>query len=589
MSADRPLRRLWRLADPDRGRLALATLLATLSLASGVGLLAVSAWLISRASQQPPILFLQVGIVAVRAFGIGRGVFRYAERLVGHDAAFRSLTRIRVGVYDRMERLSPAGLGEYRRGDLLARLVGDVDSSVDLIVRVALPVTSGLLAGGLAVGIGAAILPAAGLALGAMVVVVGLVSPWLTGRIGARAQATRATAEGRLTEQVVTSLSAAPELLAYAGVEAAVQGIARADAELTEIDRRSATASGAGAALSALTTGLTVVACIILGASALGAGQVNGVWLATVVLMPLAIADVLSGMPAAALARARVAGAAHRIFEVMDSPDPVPTRATARPPTTGEAPSLSLAGVSARYPRAASDAVQGVDIDLGAGQRIALVGPSGSGKSTMAAVLLRLLDHRQGTYLLGDIDVRELDEDGVRHAMTAMGQEAHLFDTTIEENLRLANRGATQQQLRAAIELAALDTWIDSLPAGMGTRVGAHGSAVSGGQAQRIALARVLLADRPIVVLDEPGEHLDPVMADQITAAALTTTQGRSVVLITHRMAHTGDCDEVLVLHEGRVVQRGSPAELRSAGGWYTGAIAREEGTTLTTKGPEHA
>ena len=624
MSTGRPLRRLWQLADPDRARLALAVLLATLSLACGVGLLAVSAWLISRASQQPPILFLQVGIVAVRAFGIGRGVFRYAERLVGHDAAFRSLTRIRVGVYDRVERLSPAGLGEYRRGDLLARLVGDVDSSVDLIVRVALPVTSGLLAGGLAVGIGAAILPAAGLALGAMVVVVGLVSPWLTGRVGARAQATRARAEGRLTEQVVTSLSAAPELLAYAGVEAAVRGIARADAELTEVDRRSATASGAGAALSALTTGLTVVACIILGASALGAGEANGVWLATVVLMPLAIADVLSGMPAAALARARVAGAAQRIFEVMDSPDPVPSRATvsegavreravreraqdavsgaatAVPPTTGEAsptgeappagaaPSLSLAGVSARYPRATSDAVQGVDLDLGAGRRIALVGPSGSGKSTMAAVLLRLLDHRQGTYLLGDIDVRELNEDDVRQAITAMGQEAHLFDTTIEENLRLANRGATQQQLRAAIELAALDAWIDSLPAGLGTRVGAHGSAVSGGQAQRIALARVLLADRPVVVLDEPGEHLDPVMADLITAAALNTTQGRSVVLITHRMAHTGDCDEVLVLHEGRVVQRGSPAELRSAGGWYTGAIAREEGTTLTTKGPEH-
>ena len=600
MSADRPLRRLWRLADPDRGRLALATLLATLSLASGVGLLAVSAWLISRASQQPPILFLQVGIVAVRAFGIGRGVFRYAERLVGHDAAFRSLTRIRVGVYDRMERLSPAGLGQYRRGDLLARLVGDVDSSVDLIVRVALPVTSGLIAGGLAVGIGAAILPAAGLALGAMVVVVGLVSPWLTGRIGARAQSTRAAAEGRLSEQVVTSLSAAPELLVYAGVEAAVTGIGRADAELTEVDRRSARASGAGAALSALTTGLTVVACLILGAGALAAGQVNGVWLATMVLMPLAIADVLSGMPAAALARARVAGAARRIFEVMDSPDPVPTSAgdPARDQepgacvprsSTDRGTSLSLAGVSARYPRAESDAVMGVDVELDAGRRIAVVGPSGSGKSTIAAVLLRLLDHRAGTYLLAGTDVRRRDEDDVRHIMTAMGQEAHLFDTTIEENLRLANRAASEQQLRAAIELAALDTWIDSLPAGMGTRVGAHGSAVSGGQAQRIALARVLLADRSIVVLDEPGEHLDPVMADQITAAALDTTQGRSVVLITHRMAHTGDCDEVLVLHEGNVVQRGTPAQLHSAGGWYSEAIAREEGTTSITKGPEHA
>ena len=172
-----PLRRLWRLADPDRARLALAALLATLSLACGVGLLAVSAWLISRASQQPPILFLQVAIVSVRAFGIFRGVFRYAERLVGHDAAFRSLTRIRVGVYARLERLSPAGLGAYRQGDLMARLVGDVDSSVDLIVRVVLPVISGLLAGGIAVAIGAAILPAAGLALLAMVVASGSCPP----------------------------------------------------------------------------------------------------------------------------------------------------------------------------------------------------------------------------------------------------------------------------------------------------------------------------------------------------------------------------------------------------------------------------
>ena len=233
--------------------------------------------------------------------------------------------------------------------------------------------------------------------------------------------------------------------------------------------------------------------------------------------------------------------------------------------------------------------MQGVDLQLEPGRRIAVVGASGSGKSTIAAVLLRLLDHHEGAYTLGGTDVRQLDEDDVRHAMTAMDQRAHLFDTTIEENLRLANRDASEQQVRAAIESAALDTWIDSLPAGMRTWVGAHGSAVSGGQAQRIALARVLLADRSIVVLDEPGEHLDPAMADQITAAALATTEDRSVVLITHRMAHTGHCDDVLVLHEGRVVQRGTPGELLSAGGWYTEAIAREEGTTLTTKGPEHA
>ena len=608
----------------------LAAFLAVCALGSGVGLLTVSAWLISRASQQPPILFLQTAIVAVRAFGISRGVFRYAERLVGHDAAFRSLTNIRVKVYQRLERLSPAGLGQYRRGDLLARLVGDVDASVDLIVRVVLPVASGLVAGGLAAAIGWAILPSAGLALLALLGVLGLVVPALTGLVGTRAQRARAQAEGRLTAQVVASLTAAPDLLAYGTVDAAVAEVARADAELTAIDRRSAAASGLGEGLAALATGATISACIGLGVGALRAGSLDGVWLATLALIPLAMADVLSGMPAAALARARVTGAAERILQVMAAPDPVPTSAGSTPtPTdadaavarshrisapaqnlhgaaeipgrdgdsaeeeTGSAPDLQLVGehdraasvaprvelvgVSARYPGADVDAVRDLDLDLTAGRRIALVGPSGAGKSTVAAVVLRLLDHRTGQYRLGGTDVRDLTEDELRAQVTAVDQQAHLFDSTIEENLRLANRGATDEQLRAALEGAALAEWVDALPDGLRTRVGAHGAAVSGGQAQRIALARVLLADRPVVVLDEPGEHLDAQMADQVTRAALTATAGRSVLLITHRMTHTEQCDEVVVLSEGAVLQRGAPGQL---GGWYAAALAREHGET---------
>jgi thiol reductant ABC exporter CydC subunit len=559
-------------------------LLASCALGSAVGLLVVSAWLISRASQQPPILFLQVAIVAVRAFGISRGVFRYAERLVGHDTAFRSLTNVRIGVYQRLERLSPAGLGQYRRGDLLARLVGDVDTAADLIVRVIIPVFSGLAAGALATLIGWALLPAAGVALLVLLGVSGLVVPWLTGAVGSRAQRLRASVEGNLTAHVVTTLSAAPDLLAYGAVDPALARLAQADAELTALDRRSAAASGLGQALGALASGLTIVACLGLGVSAVQAGTLDGVWLATLALIPLAMADVLSGMPAAALARARVSGAAARIFEVMDAPDPVPT-AAARPaaaapagsvpepgPPTGDA---ALVGVAARYPGADADALTGLDLDLSPGRRVALVGPSGAGKSTAAAVLLRLLDHREGRYLLDGRDVRDLAEDDIRTRVAAMEQRAHLFDSTIEENLRLANRQATDEQLRTAIAGAALTAWIDELPAGLQTRVGAHGSAVSGGEAQRIALARVLLADRPLVVLDEPGEHLDPAMADQVTSTALVATQGRAVLLITHRMAHTGDCDEVVVLNEGAVVARGAPDTLT---GWYAEAVARERG-----------
>lgn len=577
MSAPRPLRRLWRLAQPDRGRIALALLLATLALTSAVGLLVVSAWLISRASQQPPILTLQVAIVAVRALGISRGVFRYADRLVGHDAAFRSLAHVRVGVFRRLERLSPAGLGSYRQGDLLARLVGDVDASVDLVVRVVLPAVSSVLAGALAVAMGAAILPAAGGALLVLLVVSGLVVPWLTTGIGARSQRARAAAEGELSAQLVAALSAAPELLALGTVDAAVARLREADATLTRLDRRRAVASGVAAGLGTLATGLTVVACIGLGVTAMQQARMDGVWLAALALIPLAMADVLSGMPAAALARSRVAGAAERIFALMDSPDPVPARPGPRAATPpGRRPELDLQQVSARYPGAGTDALARLDLALPPGRRVALVGPSGSGKSTAVAVLLRLLDHGEGRYTVDGSDVRDLDEDDVRARLGAMDQRAHLFDTTIEENIRLANRDADDAALAAALAAAQLRDWVDALPAGLATRVGAHGSAVSGGQAQRIALARVLLADRPVAVLDEPGEHLDPAMADQVTAAALAATTGRSVVLVTHRMAHTEDCDEVIVLSGGDVVQRGRPDQLHD--GWYAQARAREAG-----------
>lgn len=577
---NRPLRRLWGMAAPRWGRLALAASLATLALSSAVGLVVVSAWLISRASQQPPILHLQVAIVAVRAFGISRGVLRYAERLVGHDAALRSLVEIRVSVFDRLERLSPAGLGTHRHGDLLARLVGDVDSTVDLFVRVLLPAVAGILAGALAAGLGAALLPAAGAALLVLLLVAGVLAPWLGTLLGSRAQEARADAEGRLLAHVVGGLAAAPDLLAHGAVEHAVAAVASADSDLTALDRRAATAAGASAALTQLATGLTIVACLGLGVTAVQEARMDGVWLAALALIPMAMADVLSGLPAAALARARVQGAARRILAVMDAPDPVPAPVPGQPrataPSPGHPPALALRSMAARYPAAGDDAVAGVSLDLPPGRRIALVGPSGSGKSTVAAVLLRMLDHRAGAYLLDGTDVRDLAEDDVRAQIGVMDQRAHLFDTTIEENIRLANRAADDAALRSALERAALADWVDGLPQGLATRVGAHGSAVSGGQAQRIALARVLLADRPVVVLDEPGEHLDPSMADEVTRAAVEQVAGRSLVLITHRMAHTGACDEVVVLSGGTVLQRGAPAGLTT--GWYADALAREHG-----------
>lgn len=567
------LTRLSQLARPDRGRLALALVMAWGALAAGVGLLATSAWLISRAAERPPILYLQVAIVAVRAFGLSRGVFRYAERLIGHDAALRSLTELRVRVFERLERLSPAGLGTMRRGDLLARLVDDVDQAMDLQVRVWLPLSAAFSVASAGVLLGAWLLPAAGWALLALVLVA-VASGWLATRLGERATRDRAAAEGELSAQAVSNLDAAGDLFAFGAQQDALARFAAADRHATELATRSAGAAGLAGALGTLTAGLTVVACLAAGVAALSQGQLAGVNLAVLALLPLALADALGGVPAAALARARVAGAAKRIFETLDAPVPVTPGDQPVPATPG--PGYELSGLAARYPGATADAIR--DVSLRLTGTVALVGPSGSGKSTLAAVLVRFLDHRAGQARLNGAELTVLSEDAVRQTVGLLSQDAHLFDTTIAENVHLARRDATSAEVGQALRRAALDDWIAQLPERAETRVGSHGRAVSAGQRQRIALARALLADRPIQLLDEPGEHLDPQQADELLADLTGALADRPLLLVTHRLAATAQCDEVLVLANGQVVERGTPAQLRAAGGWYADAWAHEQG-----------
>lgn len=578
-----PVWRMWHLARVPRLRLALAAGAASMSLACAVGLLATSAWLISRASQQPPILHLQVAIVAVRAFGISRGVFRYAERVVGHDSALRSLTNIRSAVFTRLERLSPAGLGQYRRGDLLARLVGDVDSSVDLQVRVFLPMIAAAVVAAATVGLAWSLLPAAGVVLALMVVVAALVAPALAVAVAGSSERAMAGAQAQLSAEIVAGLRASADLVAYGATGAAMTRIAAADAEVERLARRSATAAGLGSALTVGATGFSVVACLAFGVQAVRAGALDGVALAVVALLPLALAEVLSGLPAARLARSRVAGAAGRIFEVIDSADPVsdppgggqPLRADAAGPSGSR--TLVTSGAAARYPGASADALTAIDLRLTGSRRVALIGPSGSGKSTLALLLVRFLDPAAGRIDLDGADVTTLSQDQVRSVVGLMTQDAHIFDTTIEENIHLADRSATAVQVAEAAVRAGLGQWLAELPGGLNTRVGAHGGAVSGGQRQRIALARTLLAARPVQLLDEPGEHLEAELADRLLADILAD-QARPTLLITHRLGPTLDCDEVVVLESGHVVERGSPARLVAARGAYWAMLARERG-----------
>ncbi|MGW0937915.1 thiol reductant ABC exporter subunit CydD [Streptomyces sp. NPDC002666] len=579
------LARVREAAGAQRGRLLLALLLGSLALGSAVGLMAVSGWLISRASEQPPVLYLMVAVTATRAFGIGRAVFRYAERLVSHDAVLRMLAELRVGVYRSLERIAPAGLRRTRRGDLLSRLVADVDALQDYWLRWLLPACTAVVVGAGAAGFTAWLLPEAGVVLAAGLLLAGVGVPLVSGACARHAERRLAPARADLATGITDLLGGTAELTVAGALRARLDRTREADGVLTRIAARAATATALGGGLGALIAGLTVVAAALVALPAVADGRLAGVELAVVVLTPLAAFEAVTGLPLAVQYRQRVKRSAERVFEVLDAP--VPVREPAVPVEAPASPfPLEVRGLSARYAGAGHDALDSFDLTLGAGRRIAVVGRSGSGKTTLAQVLLRFLDARTGTYRIGGVDASALDGDTVRRFVGLCAQDAHVFDSSIRENLRLARTGATDAELRDALGRARLLDWALALPDGLDTLVGEHGARLSGGQRQRLALARALLADFPVLVLDEPAEHLDLPTADALTADLLAATQGRTTVLITHRLEGLDAVDEVVVLEEGAVVQRGPYSALAAVDGPLSRMLKREQETTAGSGEP---
>ncbi|MGV9449728.1 thiol reductant ABC exporter subunit CydD [Streptomyces sp. NPDC003635] len=569
------LTRVRAMSGARRGRLALALLLAALALGSAVGLMATSGWLISRASQQPPVLYLMVAVTATRAFGIGRAVFRYAERLVSHDAVLRMLADTRVAVYRRLERLAPAGLRTVRRGDLLSRLVADVDALQDYWLRWLLPAGAAAAVSAASVGFTAWLLPEAGAVLAAGLLAAGVGVPLLTGAVARRAERRLAPARGVLATRVTDLLTGTAELTVAGALPARTAEARRADGTLTRIASRAATATALGDGLTALLSGLTVTATALVGAQAVADGRLSGVAMAVVVLTPLAAFEAVLTLPLAVQYRQRVRRSAERVYEVLDAPEPV--REPERPRKAPASPfPVVLKGLTARHAGQGRDALAGLDLTLEEGRRTAVVGPSGSGKTTLAQVLLRFLDAGSGAYTLGGVDARAVASDDVRRLVGLCAQDAHLFDSSVRENLLLAKKDADDGELRDALRRARLLEWAETLPDGLDTLVGEHGARLSGGQRQRLALARALLADFPVLVLDEPAEHLDLPTADALTADLLAATEGRTTLLITHRLAGLEAVDEVVVLDAGRVVQRGSYAELAAVEGPLRAMAERE-------------
>ncbi len=570
-AAGNPLMRLLRLAlgtRPMRGRLLLAVLAGAAGCGCGVALLAASGFLLARASQHPNIVAISVAVVLVRTLSVGRGLLRYLERLFSHDVAFRVLADVRVAIYRRLERLAPAGLAAFRSGDMLTRLISDVDATQDLFIRgIAPPLTAALVGAGATTAVLLILAPAAGvLAIGLLAA--GVLVPLVTAASARRAARRAAPARGELGAAVTDLLSGAAELHAFGAVENGLARVRVADAELTRLARRSASASGLGTGLAAAVSGLTLWGVLLLGVAATGSGSLGRVPLAVITLTALGAFEAVTALPAAALQLGQARVAADRIANVLDAPDPV--RYPDRPfPPPGRPTEISIRGASVRYSPHAPRAVRDIDLDLGPGRRVALVGATGAGKSTVAAVLFRFVDLSTGTVLLNGRDLAGYDPDDVRAVISGCAQDPHIFDATIRDNLRLARPQASEAELATAAAGARLLDWIISLPQGWDTPVGTHGAALSGGQRQRLALARALLADPALLILDEPTAHLDPENRRALTADLLAATAGRATLLITHDLDGLDQVDEIVVLDHGRVAERGPHHQLIRSGGVY--------------------
>jgi thiol reductant ABC exporter CydC subunit len=530
-------------AAPPRFALVLSAALGALAIAFGVALMATAGYLISRAAEQPPILSLTVAIVAVRFFGLARPLARYLERLASHDAALRAIGRIRARFYERIEPLAPAELSQYRSGELLGRMVGDVDALQSLYVRGIGPPVVALAVGAASIGVTAVFLPAAALVLAVGLVVAGAAVPLVAAATTRRAGRRQVAARAELTADLVEVLRGAPELVAYGREEQALVRLRAADHDLARLSRRQALAAGLGDALVVLTAGATVAAVLAVAV----ASDIDRVLVATIALLALASFDAVTPLVAAARELSVTRSAGRRVVELTDRIPLVRDPEEAVPQAPRGAP-IGLEGVTARYPTEDQPALHALTLPLPPGSRIALVGPTGAGKTTVTNLLLRFLDPEEGRVTIAGRDIREYRQDDVRAMFAVAGQDAHVFNSTIRANLQLARPDATEAELWGALREARLDLWVSTLPDGLETLVGEDGERLSGGQRQRLTLARALLTRAPVLVLDEPTAHLDPETAEALVHDIFAAAEGRTVLLITHRPEGLDLVDEVVTL-----------------------------------------
>ena len=517
------MRRLVDAVPGSRSRLVGSVLLAFCATAASVALMAVAAWLLSRAAEQPPVMYLAAAAVGVRFFGISRGAFRYVERLVGHDVALRLQSALRLETYSRLARTTLLG---RRRGDLLTRVIADVEAVQDLVVRVWIPFVSSIGVLLVAVAGIAFFSPGSALVLLVSSAVAALVVPWISKVASARADAVALPLRGELADSARELSRTAADLVAYSAAGARLDDFAAIDERLRQSSAKSAWIRAIGTAAQVLAAGAAVIGALVIAGGQVHAGTMAPVMLAVAVLTPLALHEALATLILSAQTHTRARAALGRVAEVLDA-EPVGSGDLTDPGAPVGHPSLEVRDLGAGWP-GSPEVVSGLSFRVGAGEKVALVGPSGIGKTTVAATVLGLIPARAGSV-------------AAHGRIGYLAQDAHIFTTTIAENVRIGNRDASDADIAEALARAGLD--LDPK-----RQVGEAGETLSGGEARRVALSRLLVGDYQVIILDEPTEHLDAVTASALIDDIWARSTDRPVLVITHDPALIERCDRLVTL-----------------------------------------